>query len=116
MPRAHLLCLVAVLVVGVVYGQSDGFNLEVIDIVPCQETSQGLDVSLYESDILAVQANLTLCHDTSWNINQYNVSAYNPAYYDSYLKLSQWHHTKIMQSFVLYSIIESIIIYLVTMN
>jgi hypothetical protein len=72
---AALLCFVAVLVVDVVYCQNNSFNLELIDIVPCQESSQlSWSVSLYESDILAVDANLTLCHGTSWSINQYNVS------------------------------------------
>ena len=73
MSRAHLLCFLAALVVGVVYSQSSGFNLEAIAIVPCQDNSPSGDVSLHESDILAVEANLTLCHDASWNINQFNV-------------------------------------------
>ena len=62
--------------VDVVYSQNGTFNLELIDIVPCQESNQTWNVSLYESDILAVEANLALCHGIAWNINQYNVSVY----------------------------------------
>ena len=63
----------AVLMIGVVYSQNDGFELELVDISPCQEISHdNWSVSLHESDILAVQADLSLC-GTSWNINQYNV-------------------------------------------
>ena len=74
MSWVHLLGFVAVLVVDVVCSQNDTLNLELIDIVPCQESNQTWDVSLYESDILAVDANLTLCHGTGWSFNQYNVS------------------------------------------
>lgn len=76
----HILCFVIVLAGCVVYAyrQSDGFDLELIDIVPCQEVEsdrhQIWNVSLHESDIMAVEADLTSCHGSSWNINQYNVS------------------------------------------
>lgn len=79
MSWARLLGFVAVLVVDVVvYSQNETFNLELIDIVPCQESNQTWSVSLYESDILAVDANLALCHGTAWSFNQYvyNVSVY----------------------------------------
>ena len=60
----------------VVHGQTDegSFTLELKELFPCQETELGTNVSLHKSDILAVQADLTLCSNTSWNINQFNVS------------------------------------------
>ena len=83
----HILCFVIVLAGCMVcaYRQSDGFDLELIDIVPCQEVEsdrhQIWNVSLHESDILAVEADLISCHGSSWNINQYNVSVQ-----DGYIK------------------------------
>ena len=50
----------------------DGFDLTLKKILPCQETAPDSNVSLYRSDILAVQANLTFCN-SSWNIGHYNV-------------------------------------------
>lgn len=63
----------------VVHGQTDdgGFTLELKELFPCQETELGTNVSLHKSDILAVQADLTLCGNTSWHINQFNVSLNN---------------------------------------
>ena len=50
----------------------DGFDLTLKKVLPCQETAPDSNVSLYRSDILAVQANLTFCN-SSWNIGPYNV-------------------------------------------
>lgn len=77
-PSMRFLHLVAMLAICVVYSQNDSFYLELVLIIPCQNTSllrPSRNVSLHHSDILAVQANLTLCADTSWDIDQYNVSA-----------------------------------------
>lgn len=53
----------------------NGFALELRELIPCHEAELGaLNVSLHKSAILAVQADLTLCNNTSWNINQFNVS------------------------------------------
>ena len=50
----------------------DGFDLTLKKVLPCQETAPDSNVSLYRSDILAVQDNLTFCN-SSWNIGQYSV-------------------------------------------
>ena len=52
----------------------DGFALELRELFPCQKAELGTNVSLHKSDILAVQADLTLCNNSSWSINQFNVS------------------------------------------
>lgn len=75
--ETSLLIYVIVSFVSVVHCQTheDSFTLELKELFPCQETELRTNVSLHKSDILAVQANLTLCsNDTSWNINQFNVS------------------------------------------
>ena len=54
--------------------REDGFILKLKELLPCLETEPGTNVSLHKSDILAVQANLTLCSDSSWSINQFIVS------------------------------------------
>ena len=74
MPVSLLYAVVLVFLVSVVNGQnSNDFTLELKQLLPCQEVNQGSSVSLYQSDILAVQADLTLCN-SSWKVNQYNVS------------------------------------------
>ena len=55
-----------------VAADDDGFDLTLKKVLPCQETAPDSNVSLYRSDILAVQANLTFCN-SSWNIGLYNV-------------------------------------------
>ena len=54
--------------------REDDFILELKELLPCSETEPGTNVSLHKSDIPAVQTNLTLCSDSSWSINQFNVS------------------------------------------
>ena len=58
------------------HAQDDDFTLELKKIFPCQPTNQDANVSLYRSDILAVQADLTSC-GSSWNISQYSVSCHS---------------------------------------
>ena len=52
----------------------DSFSLELRELLPCQDAEVGTNVSLHKSDILAVQADLTLCKNLSWSINEFNVS------------------------------------------
>ena len=75
--QRYLLCallsfLAVVLVVVPSSHAEDEFDLELKTVFPCQETPPDSNVSLYRSDILAVQANLTFCN-SSRNISQYNV-------------------------------------------
>ena len=53
------------------------FTLELKELFPCQEAELGTlsNVSLHKSDILAVQADLTLCNNISWNVDHFNVSS-----------------------------------------
>ena len=55
----------------IVCGQD--FTLEMRKLLPCQVTSKNSTVSLYQSDVLAIQADLNLC-PSSWIKNNYNVS------------------------------------------
>ena len=66
--------LLASLTLRVIHCHPDNFTLDLMELFPCQETEEGTNVTLHRSDILAIQANLTLCNNSSWNINQYNVS------------------------------------------
>ena len=58
----------------VIRAQDDGFDLRLRKIFPCREMDvQDSNVSLYRSDILAVQANFTFCGGQVLNKTQYNV-------------------------------------------
>ena len=81
-PRLRLLALVAAIVVTVASGQPVSerlFELELKNVLPCSSQEDTANVSLYRSDILVVQANLSNCNSRSkWKVDQYNVSV---AYY-----------------------------------
>ena len=66
------------------HAQDDDFTLELKKIFPCQPTNQDANVSLYRSDILAVQADLTSC-GSSWNISQYSVSCHSDSAVSLYI-------------------------------
>ena len=69
-----LLSIVLTVSATVGFCQNYGFQLELKNLLPCQEIPERSDVSLYRSDILAVQADFTLCENSSWVLGQYNVS------------------------------------------
>ena len=56
----------------IVCGQN--FTLEMKELQLCRVTSENSSVSLYQSDILAIQEDLTHCNSSSWIMENYNVS------------------------------------------
>ena len=68
------LLLVMVAGVAMVRAEDDGFDLRLRKIIPCQEMDmQYSNVSLFRSDILAVQNNFTYCDGQVLNRTQYSV-------------------------------------------
>lgn len=76
--QSHLPFVALTLFVGVtIHGQEANFTLELKKLLPCQQTSDDVNVSIHRSDVLAVQTDLRFCSNFSWSIDQYNVSYIN---------------------------------------
>lgn len=64
------------LAINVVHGHNSSFSLEMKNLLLCQAASLHSDVSLYRSEVVAVQADLTNCEPSSVIIDHYNVLQY----------------------------------------